>query len=154
MEGSNYVNWNSIIYRKEAIDRKEIERLLLGARGFNTNLVQFLLPCHVTINNMHVCSFTRMISNIIRHAPKRILHALILRTKNYNLWRPVGWKYDLMNMVVTSDKMLFGGDFECSLGCDMGWFWLSFLGLKKWMLEGQSDGLGNWQRIMFDEYLF
>ena len=59
-----------------------------------------------------------------------------------------------MNMVVTSDKMLFGGDFECSLGYDMGWFWLSFLGLKKWMLEGQSDGLGNWQRIMFDEYLF
>ena len=59
-----------------------------------------------------------------------------------------------MNMVVTSEKVLLRGDFECSLGCDMGWSWLSLLGLKKYMFEGQSDGLANWQRVIFDEQLF
>ena len=73
MEGSHYVNWNSIIYRKGAIHRTEIERLLLAAKGFNTNLVQFLH--HVVISNVHVCSSKYMISNVHRCAPKTDLHA-------------------------------------------------------------------------------
>ena len=42
MEGSHHVNRNSIIYRKGAIQRTEIARPFLVAKGFNTNLVQFL----------------------------------------------------------------------------------------------------------------
>ena len=41
---------------KGAIQRTEIERTLFTATGFNTNLVQFLLPHYVTISNKHVCS--------------------------------------------------------------------------------------------------
>ena len=52
MEGSHYVNWNSIIYRKKAIHRTEIQRPFLAAKGFNTNLVQFLL-LHVILSNVH-----------------------------------------------------------------------------------------------------
>ena len=51
MEGSHYVNWNSIIYRKKAIYRTEIQRPFLAAKGFN-NLVQFLL-LHVILSNVH-----------------------------------------------------------------------------------------------------
>ena len=50
MDGNHNVNWNSIIYRKRAIQRTEIERLFLAAKGFNTNLVQFLLLYHVIIS--------------------------------------------------------------------------------------------------------
>ena len=46
MEGSDYENLNSIICRKGAIHTTEIERPLLAANGFNTNLVHFLPPHH------------------------------------------------------------------------------------------------------------
>ena len=57
----------SIIYRKGAIQRSEIERLFLAAKGFNTNLVQiskFLSLYHIAISNVLVCSFTDIISDI------------------------------------------------------------------------------------------
>ena len=44
---------DSIIYRKRAINRTEIERSFFAAKGFNTTLVPFLLPDHV-ISYMHV----------------------------------------------------------------------------------------------------
>ena len=66
--------FDCVIYKKRVIHRTEIKRLFLTAKGFNTNLVQFLTPYHVIIN-MHVCSFRRMISNVPEHAPKMILHA-------------------------------------------------------------------------------
>ena len=53
----------------------EIERSFLAAKGFNTDLVQFLPLYDVIISNMYVCS-------------KTVLSAWILCTKNCNLWRP------------------------------------------------------------------
>ena len=53
----------------------EIERPLLSAKGFNTNLVNFLLPYHVIISIVHVCSFMCMISHVHRRAPKTVLRA-------------------------------------------------------------------------------
>ena len=44
--------------------RTEVERPFLAARGFNTNFVHFLPPCHVIISNVHVCSFTGTISHV------------------------------------------------------------------------------------------
>ena len=38
--------------------RTEIERPFLAAKGFSTNLVQFLTSYYVIIGSMHVCSFT------------------------------------------------------------------------------------------------
>ena len=73
MEGWHHVNWNSIIYRKEALLRTKIEKLFLAAKDFNTNLAQFLPLCHVT-NNMYVCSFTCTISHRHRHALTMDLH--------------------------------------------------------------------------------
>ena len=55
----------------------EIERSLLAAKGFNTNLVQCLPPYYVIISNVYVCSFTYMISHMHRRAPKTVL-----RTQN------------------------------------------------------------------------
>ena len=63
MECSQHVNWNSIIYRKISIHRTEIKRPFLVPKAFNTNLVQFLLPYHVIISNVHGC------------ARKMVLHA-------------------------------------------------------------------------------
>ena len=48
----------SIIYRKGAIHRTEVERPFLAVKGFDANLVQFLPPYHVIISNMHIFSFT------------------------------------------------------------------------------------------------
>ena len=63
MEGSHHVNQNSIIYRKGAVyTQTEIERSFLSAKGFNTNLVQFLPLYNVIMSIMHICSFTCMIS--------------------------------------------------------------------------------------------
>ena len=45
----------------------EIERLFLAARGFNTNLVQFLWLYHVIISNVHIYSFTCTISCMESH---------------------------------------------------------------------------------------
>ena len=58
MEGSHHVNSNSIIYRKRAIHKTEIEMPFLAVKGFNTNLVQFLPLYHVIISNVHVYSFS------------------------------------------------------------------------------------------------
>ena len=55
--------------------RTEIERLFLPGKGFNTNLIQFLLPYHVIINNVHVCSYACTISHVNGHACKTALHA-------------------------------------------------------------------------------
>ena len=53
-----------------------MERWLLAAKGFNTNLVQFLPTYHVIISNLHVCSFMCMISRQHGCAPKMVLNAL------------------------------------------------------------------------------
>ena len=44
-------------------------------KGFNTNLVQFLSPYHVIISNVHVCSFTSMITHAHGPPPKTVLRA-------------------------------------------------------------------------------
>ena len=53
----------------------KIERLLLAAMGFNSNLVQFLPPYYVIISNVHVYSFTGTISHGHGRAPKFVLRA-------------------------------------------------------------------------------
>ena len=53
----------------------EIERPFLAAKDFNTNLIRFLPLYHVIISNMHVCSFTCMLSHTHICAPKMVLHA-------------------------------------------------------------------------------
>ena len=80
MEGSHHVNGNSIIYREGAIHRTEIERSFLAAKGFNSNLVQFLLSYHVVICKVQVCSFMCTDVHI-----KWFRMYKILCTKNYNL---------------------------------------------------------------------
>ena len=75
MKGGPNINWNSIIYREKAIRRTEIERLFLARMGFNINLVQSLPLCHVIISNVHVCSFTRTISDLHGRASKKVLRA-------------------------------------------------------------------------------
>ena len=75
MEGGQHVNWNSIVYRKGAIHRTEIDRLFLAAKGFNTNLVHFLPLYHDIISNAHICSFMDMISHMHRRTPKTVLCA-------------------------------------------------------------------------------
>ena len=75
MEGSHHVNWSSIIYRRGAIHRTEIERPFLAGKDFKTNLEQFLLPYHVIISNVHVYSFRCRISHAHGRAPKTVLHA-------------------------------------------------------------------------------
>ena len=54
----------SIMYRKKAIHRTEIERSLLAAKGFNTNLVQFL--------NFYVLF---LCASALLRAPKTVLRA-------------------------------------------------------------------------------
>ena len=81
MEGSHHVNRNSIIYRKGAIHRPKIKRPFLAAKGFYANLVQFLVPYHVIISNVHVWSFTCTISHSHELAPKTAWRARNLCTK-------------------------------------------------------------------------
>ena len=85
MEGSHHVNGNSITYWKGAIHRNEVERQFLAAKGFNTDLVHFLLLYQVIISNVHVCSFTGTISDVHGCAPKMVLRDKIFCMKNYNL---------------------------------------------------------------------
>ena len=80
MEGSHHVNSNSIIYRKRAIHKTEIEMPFLAVKGFNTNLVQFLPLYHVIISNMHVCSVRCMDVHV-----KWFCTHKILCKKNYNV---------------------------------------------------------------------
>ena len=75
MEGSHYVNWNSIAARIVAVYRTEIQRPCLTVKGFNINLVQFLPPYLVVIGNVHVYSFRCTISRVQRRAPKTVLRA-------------------------------------------------------------------------------
>ena len=69
------------MYRKGALHRTEIERLLLAAKGVSTNLVHFLPPYHVIISNMYIYSFTGTISHIYGCVPKTVLHAQNLMYK-------------------------------------------------------------------------
>ena len=55
--------------------RTEIERPFSTAKGFNTNLVQFLPPCYVITSNVHVCSFACTIFHVHGRAPKTVLEA-------------------------------------------------------------------------------
>ena len=73
---------------KGAVHRSEIERPCLAAMGFNTNLVHFLPLQHVILINVHSCSFTGTISHVHKHAPKTVLRAKILCTKNHNFGKP------------------------------------------------------------------
>ena len=50
----------------------EIKRWVLAAKSFNTNLVQLLLPYHVIISNVHICSFTCMIFHVHRRQPSKL----------------------------------------------------------------------------------
>ena len=70
-----HVSWNSLICRKEAIHRTEIERPFLAAKGCNTNSVQFLPPYYVIISQVQVCSFSLTIPHVHE----------ISCTKKYNL---------------------------------------------------------------------
>ena len=44
----------------------EIDRLFVAGKDFNTNLVRVSVSQHVIISNLHVCSFTDMISHMHR----------------------------------------------------------------------------------------
>ena len=87
MEGSHQVNWNSIVYRKGAVQWTEIEWPFLAAKGFNTNLVHFLPPYHVIFSNVHLSSLCAWFpTGMDVHLKQHCVHK-ILCTKNYNLWR-------------------------------------------------------------------
>ena len=47
-----------------AVLRTETERPFIAAKGFNTNLIHFLLPYHAIISNVHICSFSGTISHV------------------------------------------------------------------------------------------
>ena len=51
----------------------ETEKPFLATKSFSTNLVHVLPPYHVTISNMHVCTFTDAISHVHGGAPKMVL---------------------------------------------------------------------------------
>ena len=53
----------------------EIGRLFLAAKGFNINLVHFLLLCYVIISNLYICFFTGTISHVYGRALKTVLCA-------------------------------------------------------------------------------
>ena len=74
MEDSHHANCNSIIYRRGAIRRTEIEKPLLAAEGFNAKLVQYLPQYHV-ISNVHVYFFTCTIKHVHGREPKMIFGA-------------------------------------------------------------------------------
>ena len=75
MEHSYHVNRNSIASRKVTKRKTVTERPLLVAKGFRTNLVQFLPLYHVIVSSVHVCSFTCTIPHVHKRAPKMVLHA-------------------------------------------------------------------------------
>ena len=64
--------------------------------------------------------------------------------------------YELMDEVVTSEKVLVGGDFNGHVGSDMGGFGeiRGVLGFANKLWKDQIVGLGSWYRTTFDEYLF
>ena len=99
------MNWKSIIYRKRAIHRTEIERPLLAVKGFNTNLLHVLLMCHVIISNVHVCSFTGTISHVHGCEHKTVLRAWNLEYEK--LWFMKGCKVWKKNRFANKQLMLF-----------------------------------------------
>ena len=62
---------------KAAVHRTEIKRLFLATKGSNINLIHFLPPYHVIINNVHIYFFTGTIFYVHRRAPKTVLYARI-----------------------------------------------------------------------------
>ena len=88
MEGSHHLNWNSIIYQKEATQ----ERPFLAAMDFNTNLVQFLnFYCRIMLSLVMCTSAllrTRFPTCTDVHIKRFYIYMhKILCTENYNLWR-------------------------------------------------------------------
>ena len=75
MEDNLHDNWNSIIYRKGALHRTEIEGPVLASESFNASLVQFLPPDPVIISNAHASYFTSTISHVHGRTPKTVLRA-------------------------------------------------------------------------------
>ena len=87
MKGSYHVNWNSIVNSKGAVDRTEIEGLLLAPKGFNANWVYFLPLYHVIIR-MYTPIFMGKIFHVHGCALKTVLHVDNLScAKNYKLWK-------------------------------------------------------------------
>ena len=75
--------------------RTEIERQFLAAKGFNTNLVQFLPRYCVIISNVyiiHVYFFTCMISHVHGCAHKTILDAQNLMHEKLLFMRAWMWE--------------------------------------------------------------
>ena len=64
MEGDRHVNRNSIIYRKGAIQRTEIERPFLAVNGFSANLVQFLNLYHRMMSLLVTCTSTLYVCSL------------------------------------------------------------------------------------------
>ena len=75
MKSNPQVNWNNIIYRNGATHRTEIKRPLSAAKGFDTNLVQFLPLYHVIIRNINICFVISTIFYVHRHGTKMVFHA-------------------------------------------------------------------------------
>ena len=75
----------SIIYRKGAIHRPEIERPFLAAKSFDAKVEQFLPLYHVLISNAQVPFFTCTFSHMHGCEPKQFGVHEIFCTKNYNL---------------------------------------------------------------------
>ena len=77
--GSATMSIDCVLYKLQkwmvAIHNTEIERLFLAAKGFNTNLVQFLLPYHFIISNVDICSFMCAIFHMHGRVPEMVLHA-------------------------------------------------------------------------------
>ena len=84
MEGGHNRYWNSIIFRKGAIYRSEIERPFLAANGFNTNLVQFLSPYHVLLVTCTSTLLRARFPTCTDVHVKRFCAHEISCTKNYN----------------------------------------------------------------------
>ena len=86
--GVTYKKVCSIIYRKGAIQRTETEKPVLAAKGFNTNLGQFLnfyccvILLLVTCMSAHLHTQSPMYTAV--HLKRFCVHK-ILYTKNYKL---------------------------------------------------------------------
>ena len=81
------LNWKSLTYRKRVIHRTKIERPFLAGKGFNTNLVHFLLPYYVIIL-LVTCMYafftcTISISHVYGRAAKTVLRPGNLSCETY-----------------------------------------------------------------------
>ena len=73
--------------RKWAIHRIEIERSILAAKGFNTNLAHFLPPYHVITSNVMSTLLRARFPTYTDVHLKRFCMPEISCTKHFNLWR-------------------------------------------------------------------